>query len=151
MCKITPHHHNHIILVTVNHFNNWLFILDDSGVVKWNHDNHRSFRVFQFPRYKHKLYSNIIYSDYYNVYFVLTTSGKVKVRIWPSPINSHTACYQVLNKDFSDVHTLELPAEQAKVSCIAFNDRTYQLVTGGLGGIKVICCRQYYITLWLPW
>lgn len=130
-------------LVTVNHFNNWLFILDDSGVVQWNHDNHRSSRVLQFPPYKHKLFTTIIYSDYYNVYFVLTTSGKVKVSlitIWLSPINSRTACYQVLNKEFSDVHTLELPAEQAKVSCIDFNDRSHQLITGGLGGIKVICC-----------
>lgn len=53
-------------------------------------------------------------------------------------MNSCMACYQVFNKDLSEVHILELPIEQSKVSCIAYNDRTHQLVTGGLGGIKVI-------------
>lgn len=115
--------------VTVNHFNNWLYLLDDSGIVKWNHDSHRSCRVFQFPPYKHKLLTNVIYSDYYNVYFVLTMSGKVKV----------------LNKDLSEVHILELPIEQSKVSCIAYNDRTHQLITGGLGGIKIFNYRQQQV------
>ena len=69
----------HLIIVTVNHFNNCLYLLDDSGIVRWSHGNHRASRVFQFPPYKHKLLSTIIYSDYYNVFFVLTTAGKVKV------------------------------------------------------------------------
>ena len=49
----------------------------------------------------------------------------------------------MLNKDFTEVHTLELPVEQSKVSCIAFNDNNHQLVTGGLGGIKVIMLMLY--------
>ena len=61
--------------------------------------------------------------------------------------------YQVLNKDFAEVHVLELPVEQSKVSCIAFNDRNHQLVTGGLGGVKVIdhyfCCMLItMVTIW---
>jgi len=42
----------------------------------------------------------------------------------------------VFNKNFSEVHCLELPVEQSKVSCIAVNDQSHQLITGSLGGIK---------------
>jgi len=44
---------------------------------------------------------------------------------------------QVFNKQLNEVHCLELPIEQSKVSCIAVNERSHQLITGSLGGIKV--------------
>ncbi|XP_065884493.1 uncharacterized protein [Dysidea avara] len=105
--------------VTVNH--NSFYLLDDSGLVKWDYQTLRNTRVFQFPAYKHKLLKAVTYCSFYNVYFVLTMDNKVKV----------------FNKHFSEVHCLELPAEQSKVSCIAINDRSHQLITGSLGGIKV--------------
>ena len=48
-------------------------------MVKWDYQNLRNTRVFQFPAYKHKLLQAVTYCSFYNVYFVLTMDNKVKV------------------------------------------------------------------------
>ena len=78
---VIANYFSRVAIVTVNHYNNSLYLLDDFGIIMCNYDNHQNSRVFQFPPYKHKLLSTVVYSTYYNVYFVLTACGKVKVRI----------------------------------------------------------------------
>ncbi|XP_052781074.1 uncharacterized protein LOC128217749 isoform X5 [Mya arenaria] len=96
-------------------------ILDSKGITTWKRDlvDPRVRRALQYPKYEYRLIMNIVYAPKYNCYFALGKDFSVKV----------------LNRDFEE--TCSVNTDMRSVLYILFNPIRDELITGGVGGIKI--------------
>ncbi|KAK3608331.1 hypothetical protein CHS0354_030785 [Potamilus streckersoni] len=101
-------------------------ILDSKGITTWKRDmvDPRVRRALQHPKYEYRLIINIVYAAKYNCYFALGKDFSLKV----------------LNRDFEE--TFSVNADLRSVLFMLFNPVKDELITGGVGGIKVWCFKQ---------
>ncbi|XP_053378340.1 uncharacterized protein LOC123529192 isoform X8 [Mercenaria mercenaria] len=76
-------------------------------------------RALQYPKYEYRLIMHVVYAPKYNCYFALGKDFSVKV----------------LNRDFEE--TCSVNTDMRSVLYILFNPVRDELITGGVGGIKI--------------
>ncbi|KAH3816567.1 hypothetical protein DPMN_118085, partial [Dreissena polymorpha] len=76
-------------------------------------------RALQYPKYEYRLIMYIVYAPKYNCYFALGKDFSVKV----------------LNRDFEE--TCSVNTDMRSILFILFNPVRDELITGGVGGIKI--------------
>ncbi|KAL4225908.1 hypothetical protein ACF0H5_013896 [Mactra antiquata] len=81
-------------------------------------------RALQYPKYEYRLIMHIVYAPKYNCYFALGKDFSVKV----------------LNRDFEE--TCSVNTDMRSVLYILFNPVKDELITGGVGGIKIWLFQQ---------
>ncbi|XP_041046928.1 uncharacterized protein LOC121279736 [Carcharodon carcharias] len=109
-----------ILGVTYNSKIHKLILLDSLGCVSWSLDpNGGGKRELEFPKHHYGILKQIIYCSKFNTYFALGKDCSLKV----------------YNKDFCETFTV-LNLDLKLVKSIAFNPKTDELITGGVGGVK---------------
>ncbi|XP_041348822.1 uncharacterized protein LOC121368244 isoform X2 [Gigantopelta aegis] len=96
-------------------------ILDSKGLTTWKRQitGNEVIRTLSYPKYEYKLITYLVYAKKHNCYFALCKDFSVKV----------------MNHEF--VETCSISADMSSVLFLVFNPVRDELITGGVGGIKV--------------
>ncbi|XP_076448164.1 uncharacterized protein LOC143284909 isoform X2 [Babylonia areolata] len=110
-----------IMGVTYNGRMRQFVLLDSKGIVSWKRDavDNRITRSLSYPKYEYRLITYLVYARKYNCYFALWKDFSLRV----------------LNRDFCE--TCSVSADLRSVLFMLFNPIRDELITGGVGGIKV--------------